>query len=142
LRIRTLGAPLLLVAMAALSLAVNVTLAQEDPTPKQPLRSPATTRGVIGGEAHASYVIEALKGQTLAVQISWKHVEDNWAEFTVSDSPNFFDGAPVAFGKASDHGGHWSGVIPRSGKYYIYVVAHPIAHYTLRVTIKPAAQSF
>jgi len=133
---KTSGASVLFVALATLAFAVNVTLAQEDTTPKQPLRSPAIARGVIGGEAHDSYVIDAEKGRTLAVQISWRRVEDNWAEFSVSDSPDFFSGAPVAFGTVSDKGKRWKGVVPRTGKYYIYVVAHPTAHYTLRVTIK------
>lgn len=72
----------------------------------------------------------------LSVRIFWKRVEENRAEFTVSDSPDFFSGAPVSFGKASDKGKRWKGVVPTTGPYYIYVVAHPIADYTLRVTIK------
>ena len=74
------------------------------------------------------------RGRTLSVRISWGRSAGNRAEFTVSQSPNFFEGAPVAFGSASDRGSHWSGKVPGAGDYYIYVVAHPATHYTLRVT--------
>ena len=72
----------------------------------------------------------------LSLQISWKHTGDSRAEFTVSDSPNFFDGGQVAFGKASEDGNRWSGRIPRTGDYYVYVVAYPKAHYTLQACEK------
>jgi hypothetical protein len=49
------------------------------------------------------------------------------------ESPDFFEGAQVAFGSASDRGRHWSGKVPRTGDYYIYVLAHPTAHYTLHM---------
>ena len=127
---------LVLIALATILLAADVTWAQDDTTPKQRLRSPATARGLIGGESHDSYAIRARKGQTMTVQISWRRKEDNRAEFTVSESPNFFNGAQVDFGKASDEGKRWSGKVPRTGNYYLYVVAHPTAHYTLRVTVK------
>ena len=121
------------IALATLLLAANITWAQEDTTPKKRLRSPATAKGLIGGEPHDSYVIHARKGQTLAVQISWQLKDDNKAEFTVSESANFFNGPQVGFGKASNNGKRWSGKIPRTANYYIYVVAHPTAQYTLRV---------
>lgn len=122
--------------LAALLLAANVVWAQEDTTPKKRLRSPATASGVIGGEAHAGYVIRARKGQTMTVQITWRRKDDNRAEFTVSESSNFFNGGQVTFGKSSDKGKRWSGKIPRTKNYYIYVVAHPTANYTLSVTVE------
>jgi hypothetical protein len=127
---------LLLLALAALSLSANITRAQEDTAPKHWLRSPATAKGTIGGESHDSYVIKSHKGQTMAVQISWRRAGDNQAEFTVSQSANFFNAEPVAFGRASDNGKRWRAKIPKTGNYYIYVVAHPAADYTLRVTVK------
>src|SRR5262249_50215194 len=130
--------PLLLAALAALSLAVNVAGAQEH---TRRLRSPATARGFIGGESHDSYVIRARKGQIMTVQISWRREHDNelgasHAEFFVGELPNFDGDGRVKFGKESDNGRRWSGKIPRTGDYYIYVNAHPTAHYTLRVTVK------
>lgn len=122
--------------LAALLLAANVVWAQEDTTPKKRLRSPATASGVIGGEAHAGYVIRARKDQTMTVQITWRRKDDNRAEFTVSESSNFFNGGQVTFGKSSDKGKRWSGKIPRTKNYYIYVVAHPTANYTLSVTVE------
>lgn len=136
MRIKMNRASLLLIALATLMLATSDTWAQEDTTPKKRLRSPATVIGFIGGESHDSYVIHARKGRKMTVQISWQGTEDNQAEFTVSRSANFFNGGQVAFGKSFDKGNRWSGKVPRTGNYYIYVVAHPTAHYKLRVTVK------
>lgn len=124
-----------LIALAILLLAANVAWAQEDTTPKKRLRSPATVKGFIGGESHAGYVIRARKGQTMTVQISWKRKADNRAEFTVSESANF-SAAEVAFGKMATNGRRWSGKVPKTGNYYVYVVAHPTANYTLSVTVE------
>ena len=136
MRIKLKRVSLLLIAVTTLLFTANVTWAQDDTTPKKQLRSPATAKGVIGGEAHASYVIRARKGQTMTVQITWRRKADNRAEFTVSEASNFFDGGQVTFGKASDEGRRWRGKIPKTGSYYIYVVAHPTAHYTLSATVK------
>jgi hypothetical protein len=56
--------------------------------------------------------------------------------FSVSESPDFFASEPVKFGTGADNGKRWTGKTPRSGNYYIYVVAHPTADYTLRVAVK------
>ena len=126
---------LFLVATAIVMLMAPVSRAQEDSTPKQRLRSPATVRGGIGGEAHDSYVIKARKGQTMTVQISWRQEGDNNAGFTITRSSDFFSAEPIDFGNGSDDGKRWSGKIPATGNYYIYVTGHPIAHYTLRVKL-------
>ncbi len=131
-------ASLLLLALATLLLAAGVAAAQEemtlkDTTPKRRLRSPASARGFIGGESHDSYVVRARRGQTLTVRISWRREGGNRAEFSVSESPDFYTAEPAEFGAAS--GRRWSGKVPRSGDYYIYVVAHPTARYTLRVRV-------
>ena len=120
-----------LVALAILLLTANIAWGQVDTTPRKRLRSPSTVRGFIGGESHDSYVIRARKGQVLTVQISWRRENDNNAQFTISDSPDF--GGQVEFGKESNNGKRWSGRIPKTKDYYIYVIAHPTAHYTLRV---------
>jgi hypothetical protein len=125
---------LLLIALATLLLTANIACAQDDTTPKQRLRSPSTVKGFIGGESHNSYVIRASKGQILSVQISWRREGENNAQFTVSESPNF--GGQVEFGKEFNNGKRWTGKIPKTEDYYIYVIAHPTAHYTLRVTVK------
>lgn len=127
---------LLPVAIAILLFTANSAGAQEDTTPKKRLRSPATVRGFIGGESHDSYVIRARKGRTMTVQIFWRRESDNRAEFTVSESPDFFDGQQVNFGRGSDNGARWRGRSPKTGDYYIYVVAHPGALYTLKVSVK------
>ena len=127
-------ASLLLIALATLLLTANIAWAQDDTTPRKRLRSPSTVKGFIGGESHNSYVIRVSKGRILSVQISWRRAGENNAQFTVSESPNF--GGQVEFGKESDKGKRWSGKIPRTGNYYIYVMAHPTAYYTLRITVK------
>ncbi|MEP6706427.1 MAG: hypothetical protein ABJC05_02845 [Pyrinomonadaceae bacterium] len=128
--------PFLFLATITILLAVSPSRAQDDTTPKKRLRSPATTRGLIGGESHDSYVIRARKGQTMTVRISWRREGDNNADFTVSESANFFGAEQVSFGSLSDGSRRWTGRIPKSRDYYIYVVAHPTAHYTLRVNLK------
>jgi len=125
----------IIVVPAILWLAVSCAWTQEDTIPKKRLRTPAVATGFVGGESHDSYVIRAEKGRTLSVGISWQRVGGNQAQFTVSESPNFFDGAPATFGSESDRGRHWSGKVPKTGDLYIYVVAHPTARYTLRVTV-------
>ena len=131
-------ASLLLIPLTTLLLAAGIAWAQEY---TQRLRSPAAVRGLIGGESHDSYVIRARKGQTMTVQISWRREHDNelganHAEFFVGELPNFDGNGQVKFGKESNNGKRWSGKIPKTGNYYIYVMAHPTAHYTLRVTVK------
>jgi len=122
-------------------LTANLAVVQQeitlkDTTPKKRLRRQSMVKGFIGGESHDSYIIRARKGETLSVQISWRLVADNRCEFTVSESPDAFIGEPVAFGNRSDDDKHWNGKIPKTRDYYIYVVAHPSAHYTLSVTLK------
>jgi hypothetical protein len=125
---------LLLVILASLLCATNHAAAQVDTVPAKRLRGSATVRGVIGGESHDSYLIHARKGQRLTVRISWRHEGENRAEFTVGDTPDF--GGEVEFGRESDHGRRWSGRIPKTGDYHIYVTGYPTARYTLKVTLK------
>lgn len=136
MRINARRVCLMLATMAIVVLAVNVVWAQDDTTPKKRLRNSATAKGEIGGESHDSYVIRVRKGQTLTVEFSWQRKEDNRAEFTVSESSNFFNAAQVGFGDISNDGKRWSGKIPETKDYYIYVVGHPIARYRLKVSVK------
>lgn len=136
MRIKPKGIGLLLLTLVGVLFAANGVCAQDDTTPKKRIQSPATVRGFIGGESHDSYVIRARKGQTLTVDLSWRLKDDNRAEFTVTESSNFFSGEQVKFGKSSDNGKRWSGKVPRTGNYYIYVVGHPTARYKLLVTVK------
>jgi|SRR5215510_1558825 len=133
MRMKLKQAFLPLIPLTTLLLAADIAWAQEY---TQRLRSPATVRGLIGGESHDSYVISARKGQTMTVQISWRRehdneLGDNHAQFWVEDGNGY-----VKFGKESNEGKRWSGKIPKTANYYIYVIAHPWAHYTLRITVK------
>lgn len=127
---------LVIFAAIALVLAASTAWSQNDSTPKKRLHSPAAVRGIIGGEAHNSYVIKAKRGNRMTVEISWRKEADNRAEFTVSESKDFSSGEQAAFGKPSDRGRKWSGRVPRTQDYYIYVVGHPTAHYRLIVRVK------
>lgn len=120
---------------AILLMTASAVFAQTDSAPKKRLQSPAKVSGVVGGESHDGYVIKASRGQRMQVQITWRRESGNKAEFTVSRSANFYNASQVAFGKESAGGKTWIGRIPRTGNYYIYVVANPRARYTLKVTM-------
>jgi len=132
MRIKSLSIFLLASALFVV-FAAQVTQAQ-DPIKKKRLRSPATVRAVIGGESQAHYVIHARKGQTLTVSISWKKEDDNTASFGVS--PDAGDNGEPLAGKETDDGKSWTGKIPATADYLISVVAHPVAHYTLKVKLR------
>ena len=123
--------PLTVIAIAVFS---GLALAQTDKKPQRRLRSSVSVNGFIGGESHEGYVIHAAKGQIMTVEISWQKEGDNRAEFSISRSSNFFESEPVNFGKLSEDQKIWTGEIPTTGDYHIYVVAHPTAHYKLKVT--------
>lgn len=116
--------------------ATDVAVAQVEATTPRRLRSLAPVRGFIGGESHDGYVVRARKDQVLTVRLSWRSEGDNRASLAVSESPDFYTGEPAKFGSESTDGQRWSGRVQRTGDYYIYVVAHPSAHYTLKVTIR------
>jgi hypothetical protein len=99
------------------------------------LKSMVPMNGFIGGESHDSYVVRARKGQTLTLSLSWKREDENRASFTVSESPDF-SSAPAKFGKGSHEDTKWTGKVPRTGNYYVYVVAYPSARYTLKASLK------
>jgi hypothetical protein len=134
----------LLYLIAWAMLVACVAAAQEDTTfkaitPKQRLQTPASVKGFAGGESHDSDVIRARRGQTMSVGISWRREGANRAEFTDSESPKAFTGEAVKFGRDVTNGRLWIGRIPKNGDYYIYVVAHPTAHYTLKVSVRQSS---
>ena len=106
--------------------------AQPQPKPKR-VKAPATIRGLVGGEANDTYVVHLRKGKQLTVEISWKKEDDNYARFSVTNS---MDGGGGEFGKESDGGRKWTGKVPRTADYFIEVVAHPAAHYVLKLRVK------
>ena len=137
LTLRTIG-----FSFAAFLFAVQVASAQDQQPQEyfERLRSPAVVRSTIGGESHQSYVIRARKGRTMTVRLSWRRqisdMGESNAQFYVSESPIFSSEWAVKFGKETENGNRWSGKIPRTKDYYIYVMAHPIADYTLRVSLR------
>ena len=138
--IQRVSSPLL--ALAAFTLAANISCAQDAQEYAKRLRCPATVKGFIGGESHDSYVVHARKGEVMAVEISWRHEHDtemgnNHVEFSVSGMAVFSGDRAIEVAKESDHGKRWSARVPRTGNYYIAVMGHPTAHYVLKVTILP-----
>jgi hypothetical protein len=114
--------------------ALLPTLAAGQAAPKaKRLHAPATVPGLTGGESHEAYVVRVPKGRSLTVEISWRSEDNNTASFGVGTNADF---EPVTFGKESPDGKKWTGKVPRTGDYFIEVVAHPRAHYVLKVTIK------
>ena len=125
----------MLLALGVISLAASLapcSLAQTQSPPKR-LRAPATVRGLVGGEANDTYVVRVRKGRVLTVQISWRSEDNNTASFGVGNSPTL---EPVSFGKEYNGGRKWVGKVPRTGDYFVEVVAHPSAHYVLKITVK------
>ena len=114
----------------------GVATSQVETSAPRRLRSMATARGFIGGEAHDGYVVRAREGQVLTVRLSWRSKGDNRASLAVSESPDFYSSETAKFGAGYDDGQRWSGRVPRTGDYYVYVVAHPSAHYTLHVSLR------
>jgi hypothetical protein len=45
-------------------------------------------------------------------------------------------GNKLVFDTVADDGKRWTGKIPQTRDYFIYLVAHPTAPYVLRVTVK------
>ena len=118
--------------MLLLAVLATSAVAQPRTKPKR-VHAPATIRGLVGGEANDTYVVRIARGRQLTVEISWKKEDDNTASFSLTDSR---DGRAVSFGKESDGGRKWTGKVPNTGDYFIEVVAHPSAHYVLKVKIK------
>lgn len=114
----------------------DVALAQVETSTPRRLRSSASVSGFIGGESHDGYVVRARKGSVLTVRLSWRREGDKQASFTVSESPDYYTGEPAKFGSEYDDGKRWAGRVPRTGDYYVYVMAHPSAHYTLHVSTR------
>jgi len=115
-----------------LGLLTASAFAQPMPKPKR-LHAPATIRGLVGGEANDTYVVHVRKGRQLTVEISWKKEDDNKASFGMGASKDL---EPLSFGKESNGGRKWVGKVPKTGDYFIEVVAHPRAHYVLKVRVK------
>jgi hypothetical protein len=116
--------------------ATDITVAQVEASTPRRLRSSAPVRGFIGGESHDSYVVRARKGSVLTVRLYRQREGDNRASLAVSESPDYYTGEPVKFGTEYNNGKRWVGRIPRSGDYYISVVAHPSAHYMLKASVR------
>ena len=122
-------------ATVILLFTVGGAQAQTDSVKKVRLKNPSTVKGEIGGESHDSYVISVRKNQTLTVQITWKEKGDYTAHFVVSRSADFFAG-DVIRGISTYNEKNWYSKINKTGDYYIYVTGHPIANYTLKVSVK------
>ena len=119
---------------AGIILGVLATSAFAQPQfkPKR-VHAPATIKGLVGGEANETYVVRVRKGRVLTVELSWKKEDDNTASFGMGTSKDL---EPVKFGKESNGGRKWVGKVPKTGDYYIEVVAHPRAHYVLKVRVR------
>ena len=119
-------------AALVLALLTASAIAQPLTKPKR-VHAPATIRGLVGGESNDTYVVHVRKGHQLTVELSWKKEDDNTASFGMGSSKDL---EPVSFGKESHGGRKWVGKVPKTGDYFIEVVAHPSAHYVLKVRVK------
>lgn len=122
----------LVMIISITALLPSLAAGQAAAKPKR-LHAPTTVRGLVGGESHDAYVVRVSKGRSLTIEISWRSEDNNKASFGVGKSADF---EPVTFGKESADGKKWTGKVPQTGDYFIEVVAHPSAHYVLKVRIK------
>lgn len=124
-----------IIAVAVMfSMAVYVS-AQPEYKAKR-LRLPAAVKGVIGGEVQEHYVFRVRRGQRINIRISWIKEDDNNASFSVSGSRNFEDNKFIRSIRETNGGKNWTGIATATRDYYVYVVAHPSADYTLRVNVR------
>jgi hypothetical protein len=101
------------------------------------LRLPVAVKGYIGGEGQAHYVFRVRRGQRINVRISWIKEADNNASFSVSGARDFEgDDKFIKSIRKTDGGKHWTGIAAATRDYYTYVVAHPSADYTLRISVR------
>lgn len=91
----------------------------------------AVVKGFIGGESHDVYITHFNKGEKVTAKIESL---ENRASFTV-ETHNF---EPLDFGNETNKGSTWTAEIPKTAPYYIDVVAHPEAEYTLELTVELA----
>lgn len=121
----------------AISLIFASAMASGAQAPEK-VRVPSIVHGGVGGESHQSYVFEAKCGDVIRVKLSWKHKHDkefgrvNLAQFSLSRSDVFAD--DLGFGQYSADERTWTGTMPKEGSYYIYVIAYPIADFTLKLS--------
>ena len=94
-------------------------------------RNQALANGHVGGESHDQYSIFLTKGADITIQL---RSPKNAAEFLFSTSEPFRGAEQVRFGVADESIRSWTGTIPASRKYYIYVTAYPDSDYQLIVT--------
>jgi hypothetical protein len=113
--------------------------AGQTPASDEVLRVPSRVRGYVGGESHDTYRIAVTKGERLKIQLAWRRTKGNRAEATLSASPDFGAGESLPSGRWTRDGRRWVGTIDKSGVIYLFVVAHPSAHYT--VTIRRTADT-
>jgi hypothetical protein len=90
-------------------------------------------RGFVGGEAHDTYAIYAHEGDRVEVRLRWSHSHGNTAEMTVSESDDLGSAAPISTATVTEGGRRWTGRVGAAGVLYVFVVAHPSAHYMLTV---------
>ena len=100
------------------------------------LKVPSTVHGLVGGESHDAYRLDVRKGEHLVVRLGWRAEKGTRAEATLSTSAAFENAEPLTGGKWSADGREWTGTVGETGTIYVYVVAHPSAHYTLRILRK------
>lgn len=128
--------------VAALIITVALPLCAphgDTPASGELLRVPCRVTGYVGGESHDTYRIAVTKGERLEVRLDWRQSGRNRAEGALSADPDFGGGSPLSNGQWSRDGKRWTGTIDESGVLYLFVVAHPSAHYT--VTIRRAGSN-
>ena len=136
-QIRRVAVCLALTAMLAPLAAQLQTPPPDGPPPNRSARltlkqNRASATGLIGGESHDRYVIQLPAGARVTIRT---RSVANRASAMISTSATFGAAEPAVFGANDRKTQTWTGVIPSTADYFIYVVAHPTAKYTLSVTV-------
>jgi putative chitinase len=87
-------------------------------------------KGNVGGESHEVFITHFQKGSKVRLEMD---AGESGAGFSVAN--HAFES--IDFGDSSNEGQIWTATIPKSGPFYIDVVAFPGGDYELKITVEP-----
>lgn len=96
-------------------------------------RNRADAKGKVGGESHDHYSIRLEQGKQITITLRSR---GDVAEFMLSTQGPFRDAEPLRSDRMKQSKRQWSGSVPETGTYHIYVMAHPAAKYHLKIESK------
>ncbi len=95
--------------------------------PKIRLQNGESVDGYVDVDNYDGYIINARKGQMLTVRIR----RASNVSLKISQTGNYYRAVQLGGGKFSNGGRRWTGKIPASGDYYIFVNARQPVNYKI-----------